>query len=138
MRRCLDFQYHQGHFLIFLDFNEPLPNPSAGKKTRQIAVSEESLAMLMSMGFTTDQATKALRMTVRNYTHNTTQHNSTTQHNNTIQHSTTQHNNTTQQHNNTTQHNSTTTQHNSTTQHNNNLLYRPRTTIADFFPYKYR
>jgi hypothetical protein len=98
MRRCLDFQYHQGHFLIFLDFNEPLPNPSAGKKTRQIAVSEESLAMLMSMRFTTDQATKALRMTVRNYTHNTTQHNSTT----------TQHNTTARQHNTTAQHNTTT------------------------------
>jgi uncharacterized UBP type Zn finger protein len=85
MRRCLDFQYHQGNFLIFLDFNEPLPNPSAGKKTQQIAVSEESLAMLMSMGFTTDQATKALRMTVRNHTQrNTTQH-GTTQHNTTQQ-----------------------------------------------------
>ena len=50
---------------MFVDFNEPLPNPSGAKKTRKVAVSEESLALLMSMGFNRDQATKALRMTVR-------------------------------------------------------------------------
>lgn len=50
---------------MFVDFNDPLPNPSGSKKTQKIAVSEESLAMLMSMGFNRDQATKALRMTVR-------------------------------------------------------------------------
>ena len=48
------------------DFNEPLPNPSAGKKTQKTAVNEESLAMLMSMGFNRDQAAKALRMTENN------------------------------------------------------------------------
>lgn len=52
---------------MFLDFNEPLSIPSGEKKNQKIAVSEESLAMLMSMGFNQDQATKALRMTVRAY-----------------------------------------------------------------------
>jgi uncharacterized UBP type Zn finger protein len=51
--------------LFVPDFNEPLPNPSQKKKTQQIAVNEESLAMLMSMGFSRDQAAKALRMTVK-------------------------------------------------------------------------
>ncbi|XP_028393855.1 ubiquitin carboxyl-terminal hydrolase 5-like [Dendronephthya gigantea] len=48
------------------DFNEPLQSPSGGKKTSQMTVNEESLAMLMSMGFNQNQATKALRMTENN------------------------------------------------------------------------
>lgn len=46
------------------DFNEPLHAQSGGRKSE--AVSEESLAMLMSMGFNLYQATKALNMTDNN------------------------------------------------------------------------
>lgn len=48
------------------DFEDPLPVRSGSKKSKEIAVSEESLATLMSMGFTRAQATKALRMTDNN------------------------------------------------------------------------
>lgn len=50
--------------MSLLDFNDPLPVRSGRKKNEQTAVSEDSLVMLMSMGFTRGQATKALRMTV--------------------------------------------------------------------------
>lgn len=47
------------------DFHEPLQVEFGGKK-EQAAVSEESIVMLMSMGFSRDHATKALKMTDNN------------------------------------------------------------------------
>ena len=48
---------------MFADFNEPLRLPQS--KSSSAAISEESVAILMSMGFTKDQAIKALKATVR-------------------------------------------------------------------------
>lgn len=49
------------------DFASPLQlsgSSAPGSKTSDIAVSEESIAMIMSMGFTAEQAKTALRKNV--------------------------------------------------------------------------
>jgi len=47
-----------------LDFNQPIQRPS--HTPTQIQISEESVALLMSMGFSNEQATRALKATDNN------------------------------------------------------------------------
>ena len=58
------YKYNLSHCLIS-DFAEPLQLGGAQKKTEQVTVNEEGVVMIQSMGFTRDQAMKALKATVR-------------------------------------------------------------------------
>ena len=52
--------------MIVLDFNQPLQLPTGGgsQTAGSFVPDENALAMIMSMGFTVEQATKALKATV--------------------------------------------------------------------------
>ena len=52
---------------LISDFAEPLQLGGAQKKTEQVAVNEEGVVMIQSMGFTRDQAIKALKATVSSH-----------------------------------------------------------------------
>ena len=60
------YRYYFSHCFCFIsDFAEPLQLGGAQKKTAEITINEEGVVMIQSMGFTRDQAIKALKATVR-------------------------------------------------------------------------
>ena len=55
------------YFFLILDFTSPLRLPGSQSSTQSFVPNEESLMMVMSMGFTKEQAIKALKATVSLY-----------------------------------------------------------------------